>query len=112
MKRLATLVALAALASGALAAAPDAGLAAIGDLGRVNGQALACGQMAISGKTKALVIRHAPKTRSYGELFEETTNTAFLAQGKDTGSCPPPAELAGRLSEIAARLQAALPAAQ
>lgn len=87
----------------------DAGMSAVQDLGRVNGQALACGQMAISGKAKRLMLGHAPKTRSYGEAFEEATNAAYLAQGRDQGSCPETADFTVKLNELSARLQKALP---
>lgn len=112
MKRISLLVSLLLIAVPAFAADPDAGLAAIQDLGRLNGQALACGEMATSGKAKALMIRHAPKTRRYGELFEEATNAAFLTQGKDTDGCPKAVEFSARLAELGGRLQATLPAAQ
>ncbi len=113
MKRIALTAALCLLAGAAFAEADAAaGLAAIQDLGRVNGQALACSEMAASGQAKALMIRHAPKTRRYGELFEEATNAAFLAQGKAQDVCPKPVEFSARLSELAGRLAATLPAAQ
>jgi len=111
MKRT-TLFAALLLIAGVALADPAAGLAAIQDLGRVNGQALACGQMATSSQSKQLMIRHAPKTRRYGELFEEATNAAFLRQGKDQDACPQAAEFAARLAELAGRLQSTLPAAQ
>lgn len=119
MKRLATAVALAALASLSTFSLPAAaesaavtGLAEIKELGRVNGQALACGEMATSSKAKALMIRHAPKTRGYGEQFEAATSAAFLAQGKGVEPCPQAADFTGKLAQLAERLQAALPAAQ
>lgn len=113
MKRIILSTVLCLLAGSTLAEADAAaGLAAIEDLGRLNGQALACGQMATAGQAKALMIRHAPKTRRYGEAFESATNAAFLAQGPDQESCPPPAALAGKVTELSGRLQASLPAAQ
>jgi len=112
MKRSLLIAVLLCTAAPVLAADADAGLAAVQDLGRLNGQALACSQMATSSQAKALMIRHAPKTRRYGEVFEEATNSAFLTQGKDQDSCPQPAEFAGKLGELGARLQAAFAAAQ
>lgn len=114
MKRLATAVTLAALAALSLPAAADTpvGSSEINELGRVNGQALACGEMAASRQAKSLMIRHAPKTRGYGEQFEAETNTAFLAQGKSAEPCPTAANFSGKLSKLAERLQAVLPAAQ
>ena len=108
MKRLSLLVTL-SLFLAAAAADPEAAPSAIRELGQINGQALACGQMAVAGQAKALMIRHAPKTRRHGGIFEEETNTAFLAQGKDTDRCPPPEDFAIRLEELAKRLPAVLP---
>ena len=108
MKRLSLLVTL-SLFLAAAAADPEATPAAIRELGQINGQALACGQMAVAGQAKALMIRHAPKTRRYGGIFEEETNTAFLAQGKDTDRCPLPKDFAIRLEGLAKRLPGVLP---
>jgi hypothetical protein len=120
MKRL-TLFAAMSLLAGPAAATPEPAasaasaastLAAISDLGQLNGQALACGEMAIAGEAKQLVIRHAPKSRRYGETFEEQTNTAFLAQGqKGHEPCPATGTFSGRLDELSKRLQALLPTA-
>ncbi|MCP5249229.1 MAG: hypothetical protein H6942_11965 [Candidatus Accumulibacter sp.] len=98
------------LLAGSAAATPDTGLAAISDLGQLNGQALACGELAVVAQAKELVIRHAPKTRTYGALFEEQTNAGFLAQGQGREPCPTPADFAGRLGALSGRLQTALPA--
>lgn len=112
MKRITFTAVFCLLAASAFAESDGAaGLAALQDLGRLNGQALACAQIASSGKAKSLMIKHAPKTRHYGEVFEEATNAAYLAQGKDPDSCPQPIEFAARLSELSGRLQATLPAA-
>lgn len=108
MKRLTLLVTLSLLFAAANAD-PEALPSAIRELGRVNGQALACGQMAVAGQAKALMIRHAPKTRRYGEIFEEETNAAFLAQSKDSDRCPPPDDFANRLEGLSKRLPAVLP---
>jgi len=85
-------------------------LATVAELGRLNGEALACGQSAISNQAKKLMIRHAPKTRRYGEVFEEQTNGAFLARGKDA-SCQTADAFSRRLDELATRLQQLLPVA-
>ena len=112
MKPIAFFVALTLIALPAFAETPEAGLAALQELGRLNGQALACSQMGLSGKAKALMIKHSPKTRRYGEVFEEATNAAFLEQGKNADSCPSANDFAGRLSALSTRLQATLPATQ
>ncbi len=113
MKRLTLLAALSLLTGPAAATANAAStLAAIADLGQLNGQALACGEMAIAGEAKKMAIRHAPKTRRYGESFEEETNAAFLAQGeKGHAPCPTASTFSGRLDELSERLQTLLPAA-
>lgn len=110
MNRLVFFALIAGVAFDVAARSPaDAGLAAVQDLGSLNGQALACGQMAISGKTKGLMLAYAPKTRSYGEAFEEATNAVYLEQGRDQGSCPEAADFTVKLNELSARLQKALP---
>lgn len=111
LKHLPLLTALIALAA-PVAANPDVGLAIIAGLGQLNGEALACGQMSVVAEAKTLVVRHAPKTRRYGEAFEEQTNAAFLAQGKAQRICPAAADFAGRLQALSQRLQAALPVPQ
>lgn len=99
--------------AGPAAADPDsvpvAALAAISDLGRLNGQALACSQMGSASQAKKLMIRHAPKTRRYGEVFEEQTSEAFLAQGRDLTACPSAGDFSRRLDDLSLRLQSLLP---
>nr|WP_141657289.1 hypothetical protein [Thiocapsa sp. KS1] len=90
-------------------ASTEIGFAEVRTLGTLNGQALACRQFAASGEAKALIIRYAPKTRRYGTLFETATNAAFLAATKDGTPCPTKADLAARLAESAAALQAVFP---
>jgi len=89
------------------AAMADAGLAAVGELGRLNGQALACDEKAVVSQIKALMIRYSPKTRRYGEIFEEQSSAAFLAQGER--ECPATADFNSRVDEMAQRLPAVLP---
>lgn len=91
-------------------ASGDAGLSAVRDLGRLNGLTLACGQKEAASWVRVLMLNHAPKTRAYGEAYEEGTQESFLAHGKGT-PCPASAELNGRLDEIARRLKAVLPVA-
>lgn len=91
-------------------ASGDAGLSAVRDLGRLNGLTLACGQKEAASWVRVLMLNHAPKTRAYGEAYEEGTQESFLAHGKGM-PCPASAELNGRLDEIARRLKAVLPVA-
>lgn len=91
-------------------ASGDAGLSAVRDLGRLNGLTLACGQKEAASWVRVLMLNHAPKTRAYGEAYEEGAQESFLAHGKGT-PCPASAELNARLDEIAQRLKAVLPVA-
>jgi protein SCO1/2 len=94
----------------AAAASDEAGLSAVRELGRLNGVTLACGRKEAASWVRVLMLNHAPKTRAYGEAYEEGTQEAFLAHGKGT-PCPASAELNARLDEIARRLKAVLPVA-
>ncbi len=76
--------------------------AAVSELGRLNGSALACKQPALVSRARNAVQTTAPKTRSYGEVFENATNDAFLAQGKAV--CPDSQTLASRIAEAETRL--------
>lgn len=90
----------------------DAGLTEVVDLGRLNGQALACGYGDTSARIKAVMIQHAPKSRRYGAAFEEATNEAFLAQSrKERNACLDGPTLNSQVDETTLRLQAALPVA-
>lgn len=102
------------LALGSLSSAQaqtDAGLQAISELGAVNGQALACQELAGAQRAKRLMLAHAPKTQRYGSAFEDSTQKSFLAQTQGQATCPDAAALSARLDAIALTLQAALPVA-
>lgn len=89
-------------------ASEEAGLAAVRDLGRLNGNALACGQKDTAAWVRVLMLNHAPKTRTYGEAYEEGTQETFAAHGRGE-PCAAPAVLAARLDAVTQRLKAALP---
>lgn len=103
------LSALPALAADAVV--PNAGIAAIEALGKVNGMALACQQLVIVTRARNAVINIAPKTRDNGELFENATNAAFLEQGKGA-ACPDTASFVAALDEAEKKLRTAFPAAK
>lgn len=86
------------------------GVAEIGELGRLNGQALACAENQAAARIKALMIEHAPKVRNVGSAFEEATNRAFLEQSQDPSGCQSGAVLILQAEEVAKRLLAAFPA--
>ncbi len=110
LKRLVLLLPLLALALPAPASEEAAaGLAVVRELGRLNGQMLACGRKDAAAWVRVLMLNHAPKTRAYGEAYEEGTQEAFVAHNRGA-ACPAPAELTRRLDEVAQRLKAALPA--
>ena len=113
MKRFALALCLLGLALPAFAdSSADAGLKEVRDLGLLNGQALACSHTQAAARIKTVMIQHAPKSRRYGEVFEVATNEAFLAQvKKDPAACQDGAALASQTDAVAARLQAAIPAA-
>lgn len=85
------------------AAAADPLTAAVAEIGRINGIALACQQPALVSRARNAVLTTAPKTRAYGEAFEDATSASFLAQGK--GDCPDAQTLARQLGSAEARLQ-------
>lgn len=75
----------------------DPGLDAVKNLGRLNGEALACGQMALVDRIRISVVHGAPKTREVGETFEAATSERFLAFGKDKAACPEGRKLSERI---------------
>lgn len=101
-----------ALAVHAAASPTDAGLAEIRDLGRLNGQALACDFAGTAARIKSVMIQHAPKSRRYGAAFEEATNEAFLVQSrKEAATCPDGPTLNGNVETATQSLLTALPPA-
>lgn len=111
MKIFAPLLALTlcAIANNSLAA--DENSAAVEAIGRLNGIALACQQPALVARARNAVITIAPKTRGYGEAFENATNAAYLEQGKGA-TCPDAATLASNMAAAEKRLQASFAAAK
>jgi hypothetical protein len=103
------LLALSGITAPGLAA--DGGTAAVEQLGRLNGIALACQQPAIASRARNSIQTTAPKTRAIGESFEQATSAAFLDQGKGR-NCPDAATLAGLLETAEKDLQAAFPASR
>ena len=84
--------------------AADKELAAVAELGRVNGTALACKRADLVAKAKAMMIARVPKTRRYGEAFEESTNAAFREQTAAASACPAAVVLSLRLEAADLRL--------
>jgi len=88
------------------AAIADTGLDAVKALGQLNGEALACQQMALVERIRMLIIYDAPKTREVGEAFEAATTERFLALGESKASCSDTKALAGRIEETSQALRA------
>ena len=95
----------------ALAEDLEAAVAAVRQLGALNGQALACAEKDAAARAKLLMLAHAPKTARFGAAYEEATQEAFLAQTRASGTCPAAKTLDGKLNDVAQRLQTALPIA-
>lgn len=83
------------------------GLAAVAELGAVNGIALACRENAVAAQARKLMLDHAPKTDRYGSAYQQATQAAFLKAG--AGECPEPAVLADHLAVAATKIRNALP---
>ncbi len=107
MKRLLPLMLGLATVVPAHAATPD-GPAAIAELGRLNGQALACRYMDVSGKARNALVALAPKTRELGELFETETNRRYLAPEP----CPQKQRLAAEVDGAVLALRLAYPSSR
>lgn len=88
-------------------AAADPGLDAVKALGQLNGEALACQQMALVDRVRTRIVNEAPKTREIGEAFETATNERFLAMGNDTASCADGRSLAERIETTTQTMRAA-----
>lgn len=113
MKYLTRLMILLSLAAPLPAMAEDveAGLAAVKQLGTLNGQALACAEKDSAAHAKMLMLAHSPKTARFGAAYEEATQAGYLAQTRAAGTCPDTKTFAARIDELAQRLKTALPAA-
>lgn len=96
-----------AVAAGAQEKPADEAQAAVADLGRLNGLALACKQLPVMARARELMLAHVPKLRHWGEIYEQATTAAFVAP---PGGCPDAAALRVQVEVVAARLKALLPA--
>lgn len=86
------------------------GAAEVQALGRLNGEALACKQMALVDRIRIAVVYDAPKTREIGELFEQATSERFLAMGTDKSACPDGRSLSQQVESGIAAMRAAFKA--
>lgn len=73
------------------------GIEQIKALGSLNGEALACKQMALVDRIRARIVNEAPKSREIGEIFEAATTERFLAMGSGNAACADGRNLAERI---------------
>jgi hypothetical protein len=85
----------------------DEQLAAISELGSLNGVALHCQGLAQTQKIKRGLVVNLPKRRQLGELFEYETNKSFMAFIEKNGVCPSPQTLAQQVEKALLRLEVA-----
>lgn len=86
---------------------PDA-YASVKALGELNGIALNCRYIGEVRRMKTAVIENAPKERSYGIAFDESTNASFLAFVSSGKLCPGEAGFSERIDQAIERLKADL----
>lgn len=83
------------------------GEAAVRTLGRLNGEALACKQMALVDRIRIGIVHEAPKTREIGEIFEAATTERFLEMGQSQTACPDGRNLSQQIETAIGALRAA-----
>jgi hypothetical protein len=74
-------------------AAEDERLAAIKELGELNGIALNCGRLEETRRMKQALVAILPKRRQLGDLFDYETNRAFMESIQAHRPCPATADL-------------------
>lgn len=108
MKRFAVVLYLMGLAS--LAQAADAGMDEVRELGRLNGQALACAQSENIARIKTVMIGQAPKSRQHGAAFEAATHESFLVRSREQEACQDAPVIVLQVEALAGKLRALFPA--
>jgi len=91
MRHVTPLLLIALLAGPAGAADPIAQYDAVKALGTLNGLALHCKYLDQVRRMKAAVVDNAPKERSFGLAFDESTDAAFRIAIDQRQACPGPA---------------------
>ena len=80
---------------------------AIGELGTLNGIALACKQNALTARMREIMVDTVPKERNIGEVFEQATHASFLDFGSSGKVCPDGKSLAGDIDLAREKLRLA-----
>lgn len=91
------------------AVASDVGVEEVQMLGQLNGKALACTQKANISRIKAIMIAHVPKTIGFREVFEKSSQEAFLQRSQEPQACGDDPVIALKVESMASRLQALFP---
>lgn len=112
MKNRALCLLLASFLAAPAAHAASTGVAAIEQLGKLNGLALACREQGVATRAKELMLARAPRTAEYGTAYEQATQDGFMAQVKSQADCPAPDALVQRFESIAKEVREKLPAQQ
>ncbi|WP_456372733.1 hypothetical protein [Thiolapillus sp.] len=76
-----------------------AGLAAVEELGRLNGIALNCRYFDQVRNIKQTLIDRLPKRRELGQIFEQKTDESFKAFIQSGSACPSPATFAAEVDK-------------
>lgn len=85
----------------------DEQLGAVRALGELNGMALNCHYIDETRRMKKALVLALPKRRQYGELFDTTTNSAFLKIVETRAECPDEAAFSQQVDAAILKLEAA-----
>lgn len=107
MNKFLTVVLLLAIHLPASAQTATPGMAEVRALGLLNGEALACKQLALVDRIRIAIVHGAPKTREIGEAFEAATSERFLAMGRNEGVCADGRDLSQRIEKAIQAMRAA-----
>lgn len=80
-------------------------LSALLDLGRLNGEALACDDHEAAALAKAKMLAYAPKVRRYGAAYEQGTQEGFAARIRKSAPCRPEADVLADVDNAAIMLR-------
>ena len=82
-----------------------AGLAAVEELGRLNGIALNCRYFDQVKRIKRILIDNLPKRRELGQTFEDRTDASFKAFIQSGAACPSPAAFSDEVAKAGENLR-------
>jgi len=103
--RLLTLAAALSLLTGPARAESGMEHKVVRELGEINGIALNCNYAGQVRMMKRAMVRHAPKTRAFGRLFDEATNDSFLRFIEEKRNCPSKEALSRRVKASIKKLR-------